>query len=84
MRGINTYEERIKNPNIDLINWEEIANYPECRLIIWNKYMTDPYFKQEINMRRSNNVFFNYQFKKYFKSYLIELEGQSRILKKGM
>ena len=67
MRGINTYEERIKNPNIDLINWEEIANYPECRLIIWNKYMTDPYFKQEINMRRSNNVFFNYQFKKYFK-----------------
>lgn len=69
MQGVNTYQERIKNPGVGIINWEFISNHPEAKLAIWERYQTDASFKIQLDQLKENDPYFKRMFDKHFASY---------------
>lgn len=74
--GINNYLERIKNPNLPLIDFEFLMNHPEFISYVWEKYVTDMTFKNMVNEKIMWDVNFKYKFLNTFKSFIDK--GKSR------
>ncbi|MDD5865387.1 MAG: hypothetical protein PUD07_02720 [bacterium] len=74
--GINNYLERIKNPNLPLIDFEFLMNHPEFISYVWEKYVTDMTFKNMVNEKIMLDVNFKYKFLNTFKSFIDK--GKSR------
>ncbi len=72
MDGVNSYEQRIKNPGLDILDFEFLSIHPEAKLAIWQRYNTDVIFKSKIDMHLANNVYFRYLFKKHFSPYFTQ------------
>ena len=70
MDGINSYEKMLKNPGLQIIDWEFLSLHPEAILPIWQRYKVDAFFKEKIDMLRANNIYFKVQFNKYFAKFL--------------
>ena len=47
--GIYSYEERLKNPNLPLIDFEYLINHPEYINYVWEKYLMDINFQNKVN-----------------------------------
>lgn len=74
--GINNYLDRIKNPNLPLIDFEFLMNHPEFISYVWEKYVTDMTFKNMVNEKIMWDVNFKYKFLNTFKSFIDK--GKSR------
>ena len=68
--GINNYLDRIKNPNLPLIDFEFLMNYPEFIRYVWEKYLIDITFKNMVDEKISSDVNFKYRFLNTFRSYI--------------
>ena len=66
-KGINNYLDRIKNPNLPLIDFEFLMNHPEFISYVWEKYVTDMTFKNMVNEKIMWDVNFKYKFLNTFK-----------------
>lgn len=75
-KGINNYLDRIKNPNLPLIDFEFLMNHPEFISYVWEKYVTDMTFKNMVNEKIMLDVNFKYKFLNTFKSFIDK--GKSR------
>ena len=75
-KGINNYLDRIKNPNLPLIDFEFLMNHPEFISYVWEKYVTDMTFKNMVNEKTMWDVNFKYKFLNTFKSFIDK--GKSR------
>lgn len=75
-KGINNYLDRIKNPNLPLIDFEFLMNHPEFISYVWEKYVTDMTFKNMVNEKIMWDVNFKYKFLNTFKSFIDK--GKSR------
>lgn len=74
--GINNYFDRIKNPNLSLIDFEFLMNHPEFISYVWEKYLTDTTFKTMVDEKINVDVNFKYRFLNTFKSFIEK--GKSR------
>ena len=70
MKGVTTYEDRLRNPNLSILDFEFIVLHPEARSAIWEKYCMDTLFKMRIDEQMKNDLLFAYRFNEVFKSYL--------------
>lgn len=68
MKGINSYEERLKNPYLGLIDWEYISLHPEAKLAIKQRYSTDTFFKAKIEEAKASDILFKEKFEQYFEN----------------
>lgn len=74
--GINNYIDRIKNPNLPLIDFEFLMNHPEFISYVWEKYLIDITFKNMVDEKISSDVNFKYRFLNTFKNFIDK--GKSR------
>ena len=72
MRGINTFEDTLRNPTKDIIDWEYIMLHPEVKYEIWKMYRFNSLFALKINQKIKNNELFRLRFYKYFNEFMKE------------
>lgn len=70
MNIINSYEDRVKNSHLQLINFEYIITHPMAKYEIVHRYNTDTLFKFRVDEERLINTSFNYKWNKYFSSLI--------------
>ena len=68
--GMPSYEERLRNPNLSIIDFEYITLHPEAKAAIWERYLTDIVFKVKLNECMNNDLLFAFRLQEAFKSYL--------------
>ena len=68
--GIYTYEERLKDTFLPLIDFEYLHFNPECVQLVWEKYLTDYSFKSAVNQKMYLDSIFSERFNKVFSRYL--------------
>ena len=68
MYGIHTYEEILKDPYLDIIDWNYITLHPEAKFAIRERYLQDPIFKSKIEEKKNLSVSFKQKFEKFFPS----------------
>ncbi len=68
--GIYSYEERLKNPNLPLIDFEYLVNHPECINYVWEKYLMDINFQNKVNEKMLYDENFKNRFNSLFSGYL--------------
>lgn len=68
--GIYSYEERLKNPNLPLIDFGYLINHPECINYVWEKYLMDINFQNKVNEKMLYDENFKNRFNSLFSSYL--------------
>lgn len=66
MYGIHSYEEILKDPYLDIIDWEYITLHPEAKFAIQERYLQDPVFKERIDAKKSISPLFKRKFEEYF------------------
>ena len=69
MNGINSYEDRMRQPWKQIIDWEYISFHPEAKFAIWERYQTDMIFKSKIDEAKARDYVFKIKFEESFKSY---------------
>ena len=69
MNLYNTFEQRVNNSNLELINFEAIITQPMAKYEVWNRYKLDIYFRRNVDEMRKMNSSFNYRWNKYFSSF---------------
>lgn len=69
MNGINSYEERMRQPWKKIIDWSFINSHPEAKSAIWTRYKTDAIFRSKLNEEMARDYMFKIEFQENFKSY---------------
>lgn len=69
MKGVYSFEERVKNPYLDLIDWEYVMLHPEAYMAIQERYQLDPFFRERIDRAKAKNYAFKEKFEQYFGLY---------------
>lgn len=60
--GINSYQDRIENPGVGIIDFSYVSLHPECIYYIREKYMMDATFKTQIDEKMANDPIFRNKF----------------------
>lgn len=60
--GINSYQDRIENPGLGIIDFSYVALHPECIYYIKEKYMMDTTFKRQIDEKMTMDPIFREKF----------------------
>ena len=68
--GIYSYEERLKNPHLPLIDFEYLINHPEYINYVWEKYLMDINFQNKVNEKLFYDENFKNRFNSIFNNYL--------------
>lgn len=68
MYGIHSYEEILKDPYLDIIDWEYITLHPEAKFAIRERYLQDPVFKSRIDEKQNISLVFKLRFENHFPS----------------
>lgn len=68
--GMPSYEERLRNPSLSIIDFTFISLHPEAKAAIWERYQTDIVFKVKLDECIKNDLLFAFRFREAFKSYL--------------
>ncbi len=73
-KAIPTYEERIQNPSLSIINFSYVIMHPESISEVWNKYCFDTTFRMQVNQKIKTDVMFKRKFYELFKEYIINTD----------
>ena len=76
MKGVVSYEERLKNLGISLLDFEFITMHPEVKPAIWNKFCTDALFHKRILELEKADIIFRKRFENAFYYYRSEKRGR--------
>ena len=68
--GMPSYEERLRNPSLSIIDFTFISLHPEAKAAICERYQTDIVFKVKLDECIKNDLLFAFRFREAFKSYL--------------
>lgn len=66
MSLFNTFEKRVNNPSVELVNFESIVSQPITKYEIWQRYKFDVIFRHSVDEMRNLSSSFNYKWNKYF------------------
>ncbi len=66
MFGVHTYEEIIRDPYLNIIDWTYISLHPEAKIAIRERYQIDSTFKNIIDEKKNNSPLFKRKFEEYF------------------
>lgn len=69
-KAIPSYEERLRNPGLELINFSYLLTHPESIYEVWLRYKTDVTFKMQLTEKMYLNPIFKQKFYETFKHYL--------------
>lgn len=72
MKGINSYQDRLKNPGKEIIDFEFVSAHPETKMEIAMKYNSDATFRQELFQKMIVDPGFKFRFYNCFGSYVKE------------
>lgn len=70
MKGYNSYEARLRHPEIGILDFEYLNLHPEAKAAIWERYVCDASFKGKLDQVMSVDVMFKSRFKDCFKSFM--------------
>ncbi len=76
MDGINSYEELLRHPEKEIIDFAYLNTHPEAKQAVWLRYEMDVNFKWKLNQIMSVNPYFKVRFKECFSSYLPKAKGR--------
>ena len=76
MKGMPSFEDRLRNPSLSVIDFEFITLHPEAKLAIWQRYCQDVLFKMRIDEYIKKDLVFAFRFKEAFKSYFQKGKGR--------
>lgn len=66
MYGIHSYEEILRDPYLDLIDWAYVALHPEAKFAIRERYYLDNGFRLKIEEKKNISPLFKSKFEEYF------------------
>ncbi len=66
MKAYYTYEERIKNPHLGLINFTYLQSHPEAMFLLREKYLLDQSFRIAIIEKAATDKVFEKKINKIF------------------
>lgn len=69
MNGLNSYEEMVRNPGKEIIDFEYLVLHPEAKLEIASKYRRDPLFRQKLFEKMCTSPNFKQRFDACFRNY---------------
>lgn len=68
MYGVRSFEEMVRDPYLDIIDWEYITLHPEAKFAIRERYLQDPVFKSRIDGKKKISLVFKLRFETHFPS----------------
>lgn len=66
MYGIHSYEEMLRDPYLDIIDWAYITLHPEAKFAIRERYYMDSVFRMHIDEKKNISPLFKRKFEEYF------------------
>lgn len=66
MYGIHSYEEMLRDPYLDIIDWAYITLHPEAKFAIRERYYMDSVFRMRIEEKKNISPLFKRKFEEYF------------------
>ena len=72
MKAINSFEDRIKNSSLGLINFEVLIKNPSEIYNVWNQYLFNPAFRLLVESKYNTDILFRLKFDEYFSRFYDE------------
>ncbi len=70
MNFIPSYEDRLRNPHLKVLDFELLVAHPEAKLAVWQRYKMDILFQTRLQDLMMSNYFFKQQFEEVFQEYI--------------
>lgn len=70
MDGVPSYEQRLRNPGLSVIDFEFVSLHPEAKFAIWERYCIDSFFRMKIREQMLLDPIFKKRFRDAFRSFL--------------
>lgn len=77
-KPIYTFEDLVKNPGMDLINFEYLLTHPDVKIEVWHRYCYDSLFREIIGRKMLIDSVFKTRFFETFKGYFTEEDNLKR------
>lgn len=68
--GINSYEEMLRHPEKEIIDFEFLMTHPEYKAAVWLRYETDIAFQSRLDQIMSVNLYFKSRFNHCFEDFI--------------
>lgn len=70
MDFIPSYEERLRNPHLKVLDFELLVSHPEAKLAVWQRYKMDILFRNRLNDLMRIDYSFKKRFIEIFQEYI--------------